>query len=89
MSMAAFLIQLGLHGLTGALACLVGLKLGMVEAAGPGGAALGSLALAVLAIGVPRSAPGSARPAGPGAVGSRTPCAPRRRRSTIWCATMR
>ncbi len=50
MSMAAFLIQLGLHGLTGALACLVGLKLGMVGAAGPGGAALGALALAVLAM---------------------------------------
>ena len=46
--MAAFLIQLGLHGLTGALALLVGLRIGLIAGRGPGLMALAWLALAVL-----------------------------------------
>ncbi len=46
--MAAFLIQLGLHGLTGALAFLVGLRMGLMDAGGPGPLAMAWLALAVL-----------------------------------------
>jgi len=47
-SLATFLIQLGLHGLTGALALLVGLRMGLMTARGPGLVTLGWLALAVL-----------------------------------------
>jgi diguanylate cyclase (GGDEF)-like protein len=47
-SMAAFLIQLGLHGLTGALAFLVGLRMGLMAAVGPGPVVIGWLALVVL-----------------------------------------
>ena len=47
--MAAFLIQLGLHGLTGALAFLVGLRMGLMDGGGgPGLPALACLVLAVL-----------------------------------------
>jgi diguanylate cyclase (GGDEF)-like protein len=46
--MAALLIQLGLHGLTGALAFLIGLRMGLMDAGGPGPLAIGWLALMVL-----------------------------------------
>jgi len=46
--MGAFLIQLGLHGATGALAFLVGLRMGLMDAGGPGPLALAWLVLAVL-----------------------------------------
>jgi diguanylate cyclase (GGDEF)-like protein len=50
--MAAFLIQLGLHGLTAALSFLVGLRIGLMNAAGSGLLALAWLALPVLVMAV-------------------------------------
>jgi diguanylate cyclase (GGDEF)-like protein len=46
--MAAFLIQLGLHGLTAALAVLVGLRMGLMDAGSPGLLALAWLVLALV-----------------------------------------
>jgi diguanylate cyclase (GGDEF)-like protein len=47
-SMATFLIQLGLHGVTGAFAFLIGLRMGLMDAGAPGPLVMAWLVLAVL-----------------------------------------
>ena len=85
----ACVVQLGICLSIAALGFLLGLHVQFSDGLGGTLALLAGL-LAVLAIGGTALGVWLGGGAAPGRrIGSRTPCAPRRRRSTTWCATMR